>query len=387
MLGTGLDPSPLVETTLGYNAQMRQGDVWLRQNRFFISETSRKVRLAFPGVGAASSFDETNNPNTLHNILLQGRRRSRWTPSFVYQGEDLGPEPRTSNGGGLDSPAAKAQMESLAWAGDGTTSALEQAFFAQPGVPKPSTAAGLQSEDEDADWVEPAVEPEPEFRVHPESMQVLPPYMLARTRPSTTAQRPKTTAEGARSRAVRPSGERGAAPARDPRGAGKRASGLSRGIPEREAWQSVNVASLPPNPWGWSGPPPVPARRGSLSARGPRPKALRLHADRREPLSARGAPTSARSAASPSRLPPRDPFAVRPPRTPRGSVVFVDAGGGSDWGGKGGEGGEGDAAPTGVGPARLRTPRQQEALQRSAQTYDRLVVMQRELAPTRHVPA
>jgi len=54
--------SPMMETTLSYNSRMEQSPGWLRENRYMTSETSRKVRLAFPGVGAACSFDQANHP-------------------------------------------------------------------------------------------------------------------------------------------------------------------------------------------------------------------------------------------------------------------------------------------------------------------------------------
>lgn len=133
--GSNPHRAPLMETTLSYNYSSPLSlKHYPTTPAYMMSEASRKARLAFPGIAASNSFDEANNPNTLHAILLQGRRRSRWTPSFVYQGEDLdagtGAPP-----GAYESLAMAHHDQSLAWAGDPSTGALEEAFFAQARTP------------------------------------------------------------------------------------------------------------------------------------------------------------------------------------------------------------------------------------------------------------
>eukprot|EP00961_Rhodomonas_salina_P243500 3290579-Rhodomonas_salina.2 len=74
----------LTAAALEYAQQQDQAPDWVRSNSLFITESSRKHSLAFPGVGVAKSIDTVNGPNNLHSYLFASRRRACWTPSFLY---------------------------------------------------------------------------------------------------------------------------------------------------------------------------------------------------------------------------------------------------------------------------------------------------------------
>ena len=50
----------------------------------FLREVHRKNKVLFPGVGASMGTDENDQPINLHSFLFHCRRRSAWTPSFLY---------------------------------------------------------------------------------------------------------------------------------------------------------------------------------------------------------------------------------------------------------------------------------------------------------------